>query len=81
MIFATLLAAAALGLGEFSTEVRAQLESRIRGVLEADKRVCSVSGTVTGVGESCFFIQQDDEALKVGFENGSEPTPGDVVVV
>jgi len=81
MLFATLLAVVTLGLGEFSADVRARLESRIRGVLEADKRVCSVSGTVTGVGESCFFIQQDDEALKVGAELGRLPEPGDVVVV
>lgn len=81
MLLATVLAAATLGLGEFSAETRAQLESRIRASLEADRRDCSVSGAVTGMGDSFFFIQRDDDAIKISCERGMLPSPGDVVTV
>jgi len=80
-VIATLLAAATLGLGDFTADARAQLESRIRNALGADGRECSVEGAVTGVSDSGFFIQQGDDALKVAYEGGAFPKPGDVVRV
>jgi len=80
-VIATLLAATTIGLGDFTADARVQLESRIRNALGADKRTCSVEGAVTGVSDSGFFIQQDGDALKVAYERGVFPQPGDVVKV
>jgi len=82
MVFAVLLAAVqSLGLGAFSAQAREQFAARIASSLESETESVRVAGTVTGVGDSAFFIQLDDEALKVWLSGTACPRPGDTVEV
>jgi len=72
----------ALTIGEYSAEVRSNVVARIREALEADGRQAEVVGTVTFVGKGFFFIQRDDDGMKVLLDSTrSRPVLGAVVRV
>ena len=83
---AALAAATAFGersltIGEYTDEVRSRVVAKISEALAPGKGgKAEVSGTVTFAGRGCFFLQKDDDGLKV-FANGRLPKAGDVVAV
>ena len=71
----------ALTIGEYADEVRGRVAAKIAEALEPGQGgKAEVSGTVTFSGRGCFFLQRDDDGLKV-FANGRLPKAGDVVTV
>ena len=83
---AVLPARQAMTLGEYSSAARQELEGRLATVLKDAGRQAEVSGVVTAVGDDFFFLQQDDEGLKVLADgplasSGSLPSVGAVVSV
>ena len=79
------LLAAAVGLGQFGIEARAELERRIRESLSGDRTRYEVSGTVTYAGDAHFFLQHGGEGLKISCAGSgrriSLPAAGDEVTV
>ena len=69
----------AVGLGDYSRNARAELESRILETLSERDAVDQVAGTVTCASDDSFFIQGRTDALKI-FVKGDLPQPGDIVV-
>lgn len=85
-IFVIAAVAAARGertmtIGEYADEVRGRVAAKIAEALAAGHGgKAEVSGTVTCSGRGCFFLQKDDDGLKV-FAGGRLPKAGDVVAV
>lgn len=73
-------AAREMSIGDYSSEVRARVVAKMREALSANGGVAEVSGTVTFAGWGYFFLQRDDDGLKV-FCDGKLPSAGDVVTV
>ena len=67
-------------IGEYAEEVKGRVVSKIKEALAGEGRVAEVSGTVTFAGRGLFFLQRDDDGLKV-FAKGRLPKSGDVVTV
>ena len=83
--FAALAAASArceraLTIGEYTDEVRARVAAKMSEALAGHGGKAEVSGTVTFAGRGCFFLQKDDDGLKV-LCHGRAPRAGDVVTV
>ena len=73
-----------LSLGDYTGEARRNIESRIRNALKEAVSPGEVVGTVTFAGDEHFFIQADDDALKVivGAKCAlPAPSPGDMLTV
>lgn len=71
----------ALTIGEYTDEVRKRVAAKISEALAPGKGgKAEVSGTVTFSGRGCFFLQKDDDGLKV-LGSGRLPKAGDVVTV
>ena len=71
----------ALTIGEYADEVRGRVAAKIAEALDPGKGgKAEVSGTVTFAGRGSFFLQRDDDGLKVVC-NGRMPKAGDVVTV
>ena len=66
-------------IGEFASGVRARVVRKIREALAAG-RSAEVSGVVTYAGKGLFFLQKDDDGLKV-LCKGAVPRTGDTVTV
>ena len=66
-------------LGEFSDEVRGRIVRKIGEALK-DGGEAEVSGVVTFAGRGFFFLQRDDDGLKI-LSRASLPQAGDVVSV
>ena len=81
MTLTTLILAATVGLGEFSSGVKSDIEKKISRELVRSDRVSEVSGTVTFSEDLRFFVQNGDCALKMVMERGVVPNPGEEVVV
>lgn len=79
MLAAVARAERAMSLGDYSDEVQGRVAAKIREALSAGG-VAEVSGTVTFAGWGSFFLQRDDDGLKV-FYDGKLPDAGDVVTV
>jgi len=73
-------AAREMSIGDYSNEVRTRVVSKMREALSADGGIAEVSGTVTFAGWGAFFLQRDNDGLKV-FCNGKLPSAGDIVTV
>ena len=67
-------------IGEFSADVRGRVVRKIREALASVGRSAEVSGVVTYAGKGFFFLQKDDDGLKVMCK-GALPRPGDEVRV
>ena len=80
MLFPLILAAV-VGLGEFSSGVKADIEKRISRELVRGDRVSEVTGTVTYSDELRFFVQDGRESLKMVLDRGVVPKCGEVVSV
>ena len=71
----------ALTIGEYADEVRGRVAAKIAEALDPGKGgKAEVSGTVTFAGRGSFFLQRDDDGLKVVC-SGRMPKAGDVVTV
>ena len=81
MTFAVMVLAAAVGLGEFSSGVKADIEKRISRELVRGDRVSEVTGTVTYSDELRFFVQDGCESLKMVLDRGVVPKCGETVTV
>ena len=82
---AAVLAAAARGertltIGEYADEVRSRVVEKIKEALDGEGRNAEVSGVVTFAASGRFFLQKDDDGLKV-LATGPLPKPGNVVSV
>ncbi|MBQ2628502.1 MAG: hypothetical protein IJG13_02380 [Kiritimatiellae bacterium] len=69
-----------LTIGEYAEEVKERVVEKIKEALSGEGRVAEVSGTVTFAAGGVFFLQRDDDGLKV-FAKGRLPKTGDVVTV
>ena len=69
-----------LTIGEYAEEVKERVVEKIKEALSGEGRVAEVSGTVTFAAGGVFFLQRDDDGLKV-FAKGRLPNAGDVVTV
>ena len=74
------LAARTLTLGEYAAEVRGRVVEKLREALVSGGANVEVSGVVTYSGNGCFFLQRDDDGLKVR-SDGKLPAAGDAVTV
>lgn len=81
MTLAAIVLAVTVGLGEFSSGVKADIEKKISRELVRSDRISDVSGTVTHSGDFRFFVQNGAESLKMVLDRGVVPKPGDQVVV
>ena len=70
----------ALTLGEYAEEVRERVAGKLREALSSYGENAEVSGTVTYSGGGCFFLQRDEDGLKVRAK-GALPAVGDAVTV
>ena len=77
----SLTLAAMVGLGEFSSGVKADIERKIDRELVRGGRISEVRGTVTCSGDRWFFVQDGGEALKTVTDGGKPPARGEVVEV
>ena len=68
-----------VSLGEYSNETRARVVAKVREALGEGDRA-SVAGTVTYSGGGVFFLQRENEGLKV-HSDGRSPVVGDEVQV
>ena len=80
-MFGSLILAATVGLGAFSSGVKAEIEKTISRELMDGDRTAEVAGTVTGSGDGRFFVQSGTESLKVVLDGGAVPAPGESVTV
>ena len=80
-MIASFIFAVAVGLGEFSSGVKADIEKKISRELVKGDRVSEVSGTVTYSEDLRFFVQDGRESLKMVLDRGVVPKPGDAVKV
>ena len=80
MLFPLILAAV-VGLGEFSSGVKADIEKKISRELVRGDRISEVTGTVTYAEELRFFVQDGRESLKMVLDRGVVPKCGEVVSV
>ena len=83
---AALAAAAApaertMSIGEYAEEVRGRVVAKIEEALSASGKSAEVSGVVTFAGNGRFFLQKDDDGLKVNVSGARLPAAGDVVTV
>ena len=78
-MIASLILAAAVGLGDFASGVKDDLVKKISRELVRGDRVSTVSGTVTQSDGHRFFVQNGRDALKMVLERGSVPKPGEAV--
>ena len=69
-----------LTIGEYADEVKKRVGAKIKEALNGEGRAAEVSGTVTFASGGIFFLQRDDDGLKV-FAKGAMPKAGDVVTV
>ena len=76
----TACAARELTIGEYAAEVRARVIARIGEALAEGGDTAEVSGTVTHAGSGAFFLQRDDDGLKI-LARGKLPAVGDRVAV
>lgn len=76
-----LSAARELTLGDYTAEVRSRVVASVRQALDPGGHVTEVGGTVTFADEEGFFLQKDDDAIKVLFASGDSPAAGDAVIV
>lgn len=76
---ASLLAEREVSLGEYSAETRARVVAKVREALGEGDRA-SVAGAVTYSGNGVFFLQRENDGLKVR-ANGKLPSVGDEVQV
>ena len=81
MMLIPLILAAVVGLGEFASGVKSDIEKKISRELVRSDRVSEVSGIVTFSENLRFFVQNGDCALKMVLERGVVPKPGEEVVV
>ena len=70
----------ALTIGEYADEVRGRVVAKISEALSGEGGKAEVSGTVTCASRGCFFLQKDDDGLKV-ISSGRMPKAGDAVTV
>ena len=80
-MIASLILAAAVGLGEFSSGVKSDIEKKISRELVRSDRISEVTGTVTYSEELRFFVQDGRESLKMVLDRGVVPKCGEVVTV
>ena len=73
-------AAREVGIGEYAAEVRARVVAKVAEALKAGGGEAEVTGTVTYAGNGAFFLQRDDDGIKV-VARGPLPSVGDVVSV
>lgn len=72
----------AISLREYSVGARKEIEQKISKVLcEVGTGVGEVTGTVTFAGDDHFFLQTDDDGLKVFVSNWKVPKVGELVTV
>ena len=71
-----------VSLGEYADEIRSRVASKIREALDVDGKggSASVSGVVTYAANGVFFLQRDEDGLKV-LAKGRMPVVGDEVTV
>lgn len=69
-----------MSLGEYADETRARVVSKVREALEGKGSQAAVSGAVTYAANGFFFIQRDNDGLKVR-ATGKLPSVGDEVQV
>jgi len=77
----TVAAERAVSLGEYSADARRVIERRIVKALDESDSSGTVSGIVTFAGDDHFFLQADDDGLKVFVDDWMVPKAGDVVTV
>mgnify|MGYP003322763005 CR=1 FL=1 len=77
----SLIFAATVGLGEFSSGVKADIEKKISREFVRSDRISEVTGTVTYSEELRFFVQDGRESLKMVLDRGVVPKCGEVVTV
>ena len=77
---ATAFGERALTIGEYAEEVRGRVAAKISEALSGQGGKAEVSGTVTFAGRGSFFLQKDDDGLKV-IASGRLPKAGDFVTV
>ena len=70
----------AVSIGDYSAEIRGKVAAKVREALEAGGKSAEVSGIVTYAEEGRFFLQNDDDGLKV-ISPGMLPAAGDEVRV
>ena len=69
-----------MSIGEYAEAVRGRVVGKIREALAGEGRIAEVSGIVTFAAPGRFFLQKDDDGLKV-LAAGPLPKAGDVVSV
>jgi len=69
----------AVSLGEYSGGIRREVVSQLEKALGSTNRVVRVTGTVTYANGRIFFIQRDEDGLKVIAEGRKKPSVGDEV--
>ena len=69
-----------MSIGEYADEVRGRVAEKLAEALSGEGRSAEVSGVVTFAAAGRFFLQKDDDGLKV-LAKGRLPAAGDVVTV
>lgn len=67
-------------IGDYSEMVRRRVAAKITEALATSNQIAKVSGTVTFADDGYFFMQRDNDGIKVIVE-GNGPKVGDVVTV
>ena len=67
-------------IGEYAEEVRGRVVKKLTEALSGEGHSAEVSGVVTFAADGRFFLQKDDDGLKV-IAKGALPSVGDVVTV
>ena len=69
-----------MSIGEYAEEVRGRVVEKLNEALSGEGHSAEVSGVVTFAADGRFFLQKDDDGLKV-MAKGPLPAVGDVVTV
>lgn len=80
-MFSSLILAAAVGLGAFSSGVKTEIEKTISRMLADGDRAAEIEGTVTASGDGSFFVQDGTDSLKVVLDGDVMPVPGERIAV
>lgn len=71
-----------VAIGDYSAKVRSRVMAKIGEALQHGSGSAMLSGTVTYVGDECFFVQREDEGMKMIAERPLKlPAVGETVTV
>jgi len=76
-----LAAVATLSLSDYSERVKSEVEAQIRQTLGVNESADRLQGVVSLVTDDCFFLQGEEDAMKVLRAGGEKIAPGERVEI